>query len=101
MTIKEAQAAIAAILDSIPDAALPKFDKVETREDGRPIVWWGATGHHLGSATRNGQRDSQVLRDRAVWQAIEGEMTYRADKRLLANGDNPDGVKLAKKRVAR
>ena len=101
MNIKEAQAAIEAILAAIPDDKLPKFDSVETNTDGRVIVWWGGTGHHLGAATRGGRRDPSVHRQNAVWHAIEGEMTYRADKRLFENGDDPKGVRLASKKKVR
>lgn len=79
MNIKTARAAIEAILESIPDDKLPEFDKVEHR-DGKVIVWWGGTGHTLGSATSGGKRDPKVYRRNASWAAIEGEMTYRADR---------------------
>lgn len=101
MNIIEARAAIEAILASIPDKALPDFDKVEVEEDGTTVVWWGCTGYHLGSAKRGGERNPIQLRERAAWAAIEGEMTYRADKRFLENGDKPHGIKLAKKTVLR
>lgn len=99
MDIKTARAAIEAILAAIPDDELPEFDKVEQR-DGTTIVWWGGTGYHLGSATTGGVRNPQSYRTRASWAAIEGEMTCRADRRLLENGDDPNGVRLAAKVVA-
>ena len=98
MNIKEAQDAIKAILAAIPDHELPKFDSVEIDADGTPIVWWGGRGHHLGSAKRNGERYPLSYRNSAAWEAIEGEMTYRADQRLLENGDNPKGIVLAAKK---
>lgn len=96
MTIKAAQVAIEAILAAIPDDALPEFDKVE-QEGDRLVVWWGGTGHYLGSATSNGERDPLNYRRRAVWEAIEGEMTYRADRKLFENGDRLEGIRIAKK----
>lgn len=89
MNIKAARAAIEAILAAIPDGKLPEFDRVEHSEDGTVIVWFGSTGHHLGRATSGGQRDPGVYRRGASWAAIEGEMTYRADKRIFDNGDDP------------
>ncbi|NKW34828.1 hypothetical protein GS942_23770 [Rhodococcus hoagii] len=97
MDIKTAQAAIEAILASIPDEELPEFDRVEYGRDGKPTVWWGGTGRCLGSAKRNGKRDPLVYRSNGAWGAIEAEMTYRADKRLHDNGDDPRGIRLAEK----
>lgn len=101
MNIREAQDAIKAILAAIPDDELPEFDRVEIGDDGRLVVWWGAHGHVLGSARRGKQRHPGSYRDNGAWDAIEAEMTYRADKRLLANGDDPTGIRLAKKAVSR
>lgn len=98
MNIKEARTAIEAILAAIPDDELPEFDKVEVR-DGQIVVWWGSTGHHLGSAKRGGERDPLSYRRSGSWGAIEAEMTHRADRRLLDNGDDPTGVRLAAKKV--
>ena len=92
MNLKEAQDAIEEILASIPDHALPEFDRVEFGNDGKPIVWWLSSGQHLGSATREGVRDPLVYRRGASLDAIHNEMTCRADQALLANGDNPEGV---------
>jgi len=99
VNIKEAQTAIKAILEAIPDEELPEFDRVEI-EDGKAVVWWGGTGHILGSAHRGKQRHPGTYRDNGAWAAIEAEMTYRADKRLLENGDDPTGIRLAKKAVS-
>lgn len=100
MKIKEARAAIEAILAAIPDSELPTFDKVEHDVDrNRITVWWGSQGHVLGSAKTNGQRNPLNYRTSASWDAIEGEMTYRADKRLFDNGDDPKGVRLGVKKV--
>lgn len=99
MNVKQARAAIEAILDAVPDSALPKFDKVEVRDDGQTVVWWGSHGYHLGSATRNGVRNPENYRDRASWEAIEHEAVRRADRRFLENGDKADGLRLAKKTV--
>ena len=99
MDIKQARAAIEAILEAIPDDKLPDFDKVEHR-DGTVIVWWGGKGSHLGSAKSNGERDPLIYRRRGSWDAIEAEMTCRADRRLLDNGDDPTGVHLAKKKAS-
>lgn len=103
MNIKEARAAIEAILAAIDDDDLPEFDKVEidpAHNDGRPIVWWGSEGRHLGSSrTGTGERNPIGYRKSGSWAAIQGEMTYRADARLLANGDDPTGVRLAAKVV--
>ena len=101
MNILEARAAIEEILESIPDKDLPTFDKVEVSEDGSTCVWWGGHGRHLGSAKAGDQRDPLVYRRSASWDAIEGEMVYRADRRYLENGDKPHGIKLAKKTVLR
>lgn len=102
MNITEARAAIEAILEAIPDEELPEFDRVEERaEDGRLVVWWGGRGAHLGTAKSDGERDPLVYRRRGSWDAIEAEMTCRADRRLLANGDNPKGVRLARKKARR
>lgn len=99
MTIRAARAAIEAILAAIPDEELPEFDKVEIDSDGTPVVWWGSSGRHLGTATRGGVREPLVYRSGGAWAAIQSEMTYRADRRLLDNGDNPDGVRLAKRKA--
>lgn len=87
MNIKEARKAIAAILDSIPDSALPVPDKVEQDGDYGPIVWWGGHGHHIAS-TRNGKGEPnpEGYRNSATWQPIEMEMVYRASKAYFANG---------------
>ena len=98
MNIKEARAAIEAILAAISDDELPAFDKVEQR-DGRTIVWWGGTGHHLGADKSAGVRDPLVHRRSGSWEAIESEMTYRADKRYFDNGDSADGIKIARKKA--
>lgn len=100
MNIKEARAAIEAILAAIPDDELPSFDKVEER-DGKTIVWWGSTGHYLGTATSSGKRSPHNYRRNGSWDAIEAEMTYRADLRYFENGDSAEGINLAKKKVAR
>lgn len=97
MNIKEARAAIEEILASIPDSDLPKFDRLEVDADGKSCVWWGGKGRYLGSATSNGERSPINYRTSGSWDAIEGEMAYRADKRYLENGDKPHGIKLAKK----
>jgi hypothetical protein len=97
MNIKQARAAIEAILAAIPDSELPKFDKVEER-DGKTIVWWGGTGHHLGTARHGEERDPSIHRRAGSWDAIEAEMTYRADVRFLENGDSADGIKISAKR---
>jgi hypothetical protein len=101
VNIKEAQTAIAAILEAIPDDELPEFDRVEHRDDGTVIVWWGSHGSHLGSSMSGGVRDPLAYRRRGAWAAIEAEMTHRADRRLLDNGDDPTGVRLGRKVVAR
>lgn len=102
LTIKEARAAIEAILASIPDEELPMFDKVELGDDDRVTVWWGSHGRVLGSAKSEGKRDPLLYRRDASWNAIELEMTHRTDRRLLDNGDDPAGVVgLARKVVTR
>jgi hypothetical protein len=98
MNIKEARAAIEAILAEIPDSELPPFDKIEER-DGKTIVWWGGRGSHLGTATSGGVRDPLVHRRSGSWDAIEGEMQHRADLRYLENGDSAQGIKLARKKA--
>lgn len=97
MDIKTARAAIEAILAAIPDEELPQFDRVEYDQEGLPTVWWGGNGYCLGSAKSGEKRDPLIYRARGSWDAIESEMTYRADKRLLDNGDNPAGIRLAKR----
>ncbi|WP_269304858.1 hypothetical protein [Aeromicrobium sp. HA] len=100
MNIKEARAAIEAILAAIPDEEFPDFDKVEVRKDGTEVVvWWGGRGQHLGSAKSNGVRNPLNYRTSASWNAIEGEMTYRADRRYLENGDTIEGIRLGRKTV--
>lgn len=98
MNIKEARDAIEAILAAIPDSELPAFDKVESR-DGKTIVWWGGKGHTLGSARNVYGRDPLIHRRSGSWDAIESEMTYRADLRYLNNGDSADGIDLTVKRA--
>lgn len=83
MNIKAARAAIEAILAAIPDDNLPEFDRTEVGKDGRTIVWWGGTGHILGSATSNGARDPLSYRRSGSWSAIGYEMVSRADRRHL------------------
>jgi hypothetical protein len=102
MNVNEARAAIEAILAAISDDELPEFDKVEhDKARGEVLVWWGGTGHCLGSAKRDGQRDPSVHRRSASWKAIECEMTHRADLAFFENGDSADGLKLARKVVTR
>lgn len=102
MNIIKARAAIEEILASIPDEELPEFDRVEVDEmRGETLVWWGGSGHVLGSARTNGERNPINYRTSASWEAIQGEMTYRADRRYLENGDKPDGIHLGKKTVTR
>lgn len=84
MNIKEARAAIEAILAALPDEALPEFDKREVNGDGSVTVWWGRHGRCLGTAKSGGQRDPGVYRRDASWQAIQLEMTHRADVKHLA-----------------
>lgn len=100
MNLKAAQQAIEAILASIPDDKLPKFDRVEQR-DGITVVWWGGTGHHLGTAKTGDERNPINHRHRAAWEAIEGEMTYRADQKYFDNGDKIDGIRLTSKKGGR
>jgi len=96
MDIRAARAAIEAILAAIPDEELPEFERVEIHE-GRTTVWWGGKGRTLGSARTGNNREPLGYRRSASWEAIEGEMAYRADKRYLENGDKPDGLRLAKR----
>lgn len=100
MDIKTARAAIEAILAAIPDDELPEFDRVEIGRDGMPVVWWGSSGRRLGSAKSGDQRDPLVYRRSASGDAIQAEMAVRADQRLLDNGDDPTGIRLAKRVVA-
>ena len=99
MNIQEARSAIEAILEGIPDSELPEFDRVELGDDGRVTVWWGGSGRVLGSAKTGGKRDPLIYRRRASWEAIQSEMTHRADQRLLDNGDDPTGIRLGRKVV--
>lgn len=101
MNIIEARAAIEEILASIPDSALPKFDRLEVDENGKSCIWWGGHGRTLGSATTGDKRSPINYRTSGSWDAIEGEMAYRADQRYLDNGDKPNGITLAKKTVLR
>lgn len=101
MNIKEARAAIEEILASIPDSELPDFDRIEVDADGKTCAWWGGHGRYLGSAERGEERRPLLYREGGTWDAIEGEMFYRADKRFLENGDKPHGIKLGKKTVLR
>lgn len=97
MNLTTAHAAIEAILAAIPDDQLPEFDRVEHREDGEVVVWFGGLGRVLGTAKSGGKRDPIIYRSRGASEAIQGEMAYRADQKLLDNGDNPKGVRLARK----
>ena len=99
MNINQARAAIEAILEAIPDNELPDFDRVEIDTDGMPTVWWGGHGRCLGTAKSNGKRDPLIYRHSASWDAIQLEMTHRADRRLLENGDDPTGIRLGRKVV--
>lgn len=100
MNITEAHTAIEAILAAIPDEELPEFDKVEIdNARGETLVWWGGSGRVLGSARSGGKRDPLTYRRSASWEAIQSEMTYRADRRFLENGDKADGIRLAKKAI--
>lgn len=95
MNIKQARKSIEAILASIPDDDLRIFNRVEFRDNGMPVVWNGGTGYHLGSLRRaGGKRRPKGYRESGSWDAVEGEALYRADRRLLKNGDDPDGVDL-------
>lgn len=101
MDVKTARAAIEAILAAIPNEELPEFDTVEyDAETGMPTVWWGGSGQCLGSAKSGGVREPLIYRTNASWDAIQMEMTHRADRRLLDNGDDPTGVRLARKKVS-
>lgn len=99
MNIKDAQTAIIAILEAIPDSELPEFDKVEEREDGTTVVWWGGQGQYLGSAKSGGVRDPLSYRRGGAWNAIQSEMTHRADRKFLENGDSAKGIRLARKKA--
>jgi hypothetical protein len=100
VNLEAARVAIEAILAAIPDEELPEFDKVEIEGDD-VTVWWGGHGRCLGTAKRNGEREPLIYRNSASWDAIQLEMTHRADRRFLENGDKPDGIRLAKKAVTR
>lgn len=101
MTVKEARVAIEAILAAIPDDELPQFDRVEIDNDrGETVVWWGGQGRVLGSARRGAERRPITYRESASWEAIQHEMTYRADLRFLENGDTAEGISLGTKTVA-
>lgn len=87
MNIKEAQAAIAAILDSIPDSDLPKPDRIDQDADYGPTVWWGGHGYHIASPRNGkGEPNPESYRRDAAWQPIEMEIVYRASKAYFANG---------------
>lgn len=55
MKLHEARAAIAAIVEAIPDGELPKPSKVEGADTERPCVWFGSHGFHVGSGKRGGE----------------------------------------------
>ena len=93
MNIREARAAIEEILASIPDEEMPLYDSIEIEPD-RVTVWWGGRGRCLGTARTGGKRNPMRYREGGSWDAIEGEMAYRADAAFLANGDRPDGLGL-------
>lgn len=92
MNVTEARAAIEAILAAIDDEAIPDFDRVEVSDDGLPVVWFGGTGMRLGSAKSGQVREPLIYRRRASWDAIRGEAWFRADRRLLAAGDDPSAL---------
>ena len=87
MNIREAQAAIGAILDAIPDDELPKPDKVEHDDEYGPTIWWGSHGYHIAS-TRTGYDEPNPIAYRrdATWKPIEMEMVYRASKEYFDKG---------------
>ena len=92
MNYIEAHKAIEEILASIEDRYLPEFSRVETDNDGMPVVWSGSSGYHLGAAKRNGAREPLVHRSMGAADAIHKELIYRADRLLFENGDNPEGI---------
>ena len=70
--------AIKAILAAIDDDELPEPSKVD--QDGqRTVVWFGGLGHYLGSATRNGEHEPMIYRDKAARQALDLEAVCRID----------------------
>jgi hypothetical protein len=81
MKREQAEAAIRAILVSIPDSQLPK-GRMEVR-DGETVLWFGGRGHHLGMAKRNGETEPDVHRSSGILDALEGEAIYRADVKFL------------------
>ena len=84
MKRKHAFEAIKAILAAIDDDEMPNPSKVE--QDGeRTVVWFGGLGRYIGSATRNGEREPLIYRDRAAQEAIELEAVYRIDLAHMGN----------------
>jgi hypothetical protein len=58
LTLAEARQAIEAIMDRIPQKALPKISRVEPATDKYgPCVWFDARSHgfHIGSGKKNGE----------------------------------------------
>lgn len=58
LTLAQAREAIEAIMERVPDKALPKISKVEPARDGYgPCVWFNARSHgfYIGSGKRDGK----------------------------------------------
>lgn len=87
LTLREAQAAIAAILTRIPDSEFPNPDRVVTDAVCRPCTWWGSHGYYPLSIKRDGKTHLEGHHESAPWEAVEREMVYRWALRLQAGDD--------------
>ena len=92
----EAFNAIKEILASIPDDELPESSRIEHRDDGKVVVWFGGRGSYLGTAKTRAKRDPLTYRENGASEALFGEALYRMDRRFLENGDSLDGLTLSK-----
>lgn len=87
MNLPEARVAIEAILDSIPDHALP-----EARIDRRgndPVAQFGGTGWFLGTAKRGNELMPSIHRTHAIEDLFYRETVTRIDTQYVIDGTIP------------
>lgn len=92
MNIKEARAAIEAILAAIDDEALPDFHKIEEDPERGPCVFTDKSHGFYITSGKDGNGNPVVTdyRARGSWHAIEAEMVQRATQAYYA--EHPLGV---------
>jgi hypothetical protein len=87
MNMQEARVAIEAILDAIPDHALP-----EARIDRRgkdAVAQFGGLGYFLGTAKRGGELDPTIHRSHGIDDLFNRETVARIDAQYVADGTIP------------